>query len=87
VKKAILDDIVGTAVQLAYEYEGWGCEHVYDMYEAVKTMRKKVGYTVEDLHDVAHLAQKKKDSGMKYSEAVTEITEEINERLRKGGRI
>jgi hypothetical protein len=68
IKKALVE----TAVQLAYEYENWGCEHVSDMFDVCR-QDGPPGFTEDDLYEAAMKAKKLKASGKEYTEAITEM--------------
>ena len=59
--------MVGTAAQIVYEYPGWGCEHVSDMYDCIPM---PAGYSADDLYDMCYEIQKHKDDGLGYTEAI-----------------
>jgi hypothetical protein len=60
------DDLVGTAVQLAYEYPDFGCAHVHDMYEAVCSVDGEPVYSEDDLNDWAMKARRLKQDDKSY---------------------
>ena len=67
--KQTKEDLVGTAVQLAFEYPEFNHEHISDMYNCC--MRPK--FTYDDLGDYANLARHIRNKGLSYSETITEL--------------
>jgi len=58
-------DLVGTALQIVFEYPSWGDEHIGDMYDTID--RPKFEY--EDLEDITIAADKLKKKGFGWGEA------------------
>ena len=75
----VLDNIVNTAVQLVYEHPGWGEEHVQDMYDAaqVGSPTSKLGYTAEDLYEVAGVAEEAKENRLSHKDVVAYVKERL----------
>jgi len=66
-KTKVLKELAGLGCQIAFEYPGFGYEHVEDMmatYEDGST-----GYDGDDLMYAANLAKKAKDQGMDFEAA------------------
>jgi hypothetical protein len=72
-----MDELVGTAVQLAYEYPDFTCEHVYEMYEASKNspFGEKPLFDMDELGDMAAEARILYKKGLSYSDALIRLTE------------
>ena len=63
-KKKDKEDLVGTAVQIAFEYPDWNCFHVHDMYECGSVR----SYSEDDLADMTRRAAQWKSDGKNFSE-------------------
>ena len=64
-----IEELAGTAVQLAYEYPGFGAEHVDDMFRIMENTEE---ITVGDLADAAEYAATLEQKGVEYEEAIKE---------------
>jgi hypothetical protein len=63
--KKVKADLVGTALQIVFEYPDFGAEHIGDMYDTID--RPKFEY--EDLEDITLSAEKLKKKGYDWEEA------------------
>ena len=63
----VKDDLMGTAAQIVYEYPGWGCEHVSDMYDCSMHSNQ---YSYDDLEDACYVIQKFKNEGVTYNDSI-----------------
>ena len=66
-KKKALEEMAGTACQIAFEYPNFDDEYFSDM--MVTYEDGSPGFTGSDLQDAAELARTAKDEGMSYDEA------------------
>jgi len=57
-------DLVGTALQIVFEYPNWGQEHVSDMFDAIDRPK----FEFEDLEDITIAADKLKKKGFGWGE-------------------
>ena len=57
-------ELVGTAVQIVFEYPNWGQEHVSDMFN----LGERLPFTYDDLEDLTFAADKLKKQGSSWEE-------------------
>jgi hypothetical protein len=63
--KKVKADLVGTALQIVFEYPNWGQEHVSDMFDSIDRPK----FEFEDLEDITIAADKLKKKGYDWEEA------------------
>ena len=68
-KKKDMETLIGTALQVAYEYPDWGETHVQDMYDTFKQTGTKVKFSADDLYDATVEADKLKKAGKQWRDA------------------
>ncbi len=61
--------LIGTALQIVFEYPDWTDEHVSEMYATFKETGDRVNFSSTDLMDMATKADKLKAEGMSWDEA------------------
>ena len=70
--KKVKAELVGTALQIVYEYPNWGAEHIEDMYQAVK-QGGRPKFSIDDLEDMTVKAARVKKTGKKWKDAEKEL--------------
>jgi len=71
-----MEDIAGAAAQLVFEYEGWGCEHVSDMFRTYEECGETAPCDFDSFGEACALMQKYKDEGLDYFTAQKKLVEE-----------
>lgn len=64
-----VEDAVGAACQLAYEYDNVGIEHVSDMYRTYRDCGKRPPCSGGEFEDLVFAALKLRREGKEYEEA------------------
>lgn len=62
-------DAVLVALQIAYEYDGWGCGHVSDMLDTYEAAGDKPPCSYDELMELSLVAAKHKREGLTFQEA------------------
>lgn len=65
------NDAVLLALQIAFEYENWGPEHVSDMIDTYDATGEKAPCSYDELMDLTLIASKAKREGRSFEEAET----------------
>ena len=66
-KKKNIEELAGLACQIAFDYEGFGWEHISDMMATYED--NSPDFDADDLMNASNIAKKAKDLGMSYEEA------------------
>jgi hypothetical protein len=70
--KKVMRELVGTALQIVFEYNNFGQEHISDMFDTFH--RPKFSY--DDLEDMTYAAKRWMEKGLEW--------EEVEDKLMKG---
>ena len=68
-----LRDAIGVALQIAYEYPGWGPEHVSEMLDTYEASGENTPCCYDELMELALAADELKHQGLTYDEAESEL--------------
>jgi len=64
---------IGLALQIVYEYENWGWEHISDMLATYEDTKPPCDG--DELHDLCVIADRHKKAGLSYDDALKEMTQ------------
>lgn len=57
-------EAIGLALQIVFEYENWGDEHVSDMLSTYTETGERPPCTGDELYDLCQMAEKEKKKGL-----------------------
>ena len=69
-----LEDAVGVALQIVFEYPDWTQEHVEDMFKTYESSGEEPPCSFDELEDLTIKAGKLKNSGMTWDQAEAQLT-------------
>lgn len=72
-----LDDAIGLAAQIVYEYPDWNCEHCHDMIQSYDDTGEHPPCDVDDLYSLCHRIAELQRKGHDFHEATERLTKEL----------
>ena len=81
-KTKALNELAGLGTQIAFEYEGFGWEHISDMMATYED--GSPGFDGDDLMHASNLAKQAKDQGMGYEEAKKYVKKNLAKNQKSG---
>ena len=73
-----IDEVVEVAAQIVFEYEDWGCDHVWEMFKTYSAFGDDPPCeTSDDLHAVCNLVDTQKRMGADWSVATHNVKEQL----------